>query len=617
MAEKEATPNDPGAGGTQPPARPDADAERTVLSQQISIGRSLPGRSMGIQPVDGEAIPVREVGRYQIIEKLGEGAMASVYKAYDPSIDRPLVIKFLHKELCRDAEYRTRFVREARAAGMLSHPGIVTVFDVGEIEGRPYIAMELLDGGPLADITPQDQVLPVRDVVDMGIQIASALDYAHAKGIFHRDIKPSNIIRIAGSKTVKLADFGIAAMSVGDNTAQTRVGTVIGTPHYMAPEQAMGEKTDARSDLWAVGVVLYQLLSGRRPFEADSMVTLVYRIAKEEPQPLGELRKDVPAALRRIVARCLEKRPEKRFQSGRELADALTQVRNELDAEHEVDSAGKPRRLPLKVKLAIVMAGVVAVTMALASQFVTHRQYQTMLAQTVDQGVSVARLIAAESAVPTLGDDWVGVDVFVQEVARALGVEELSVADRQGVVRVSTNVKAIGARAEVAPGEAVPSRDPSVTVRQGKMADKSTFVFDAPIRFQDKQLGTVRLAMSEEPLAAAVKQSLWLLFLLMLVTAAAVTLATYLVVERYAKPLKVLGDSLDEIAEGRFSVRIGERRNDEIGRLYETFDRMAERLQKSAHAEPTEQGDARRAPEDARPDSSAAPGARGAQGGKP
>jgi serine/threonine-protein kinase len=184
-------------------------------------------------------------------------------------------------------------------------------------------------------------------------------------------------------------------------------------------------------------------------------------------------------------------------------------------------------------------------------------------------------------------------------------------------VRVSTNVKAIGARAEVAPGEAVPSRDPSVTVRQGKMADKSTFVFDAPIRFQDKQLGTVRLAMSEEPLAAAVKQSLWLLFLLMLVTAAAVTLATYLVVERYAKPLKVLGDSLDEIAEGRFSVRIGERRNDEIGRLYETFDRMAERLQKSAHAEPTGQGDARRAPEDARPDSSAAPGARGAQGGKP
>jgi serine/threonine-protein kinase len=587
MATKESIPDDSGAGGA--PAGPglDADAERTILSEQISIARSLPGRSVGVQPVDGEAIPVREVGRYQIIEKLGEGAMASVYKAYDPSINRPLVIKFLHRELCRDTEYRTRFVREARAAGVLSHPGIVTVFDVGEIEGRPYIAMELLDGGPLADVAPQEQVLPVRDVVDMGIQIASALDYAHARGIFHRDIKPSNIIRIGDGKTVKLADFGIAAMTVGENTAQTRVGTVIGTPHYMAPEQAMGEKTDARSDLWAVGVVLYQLLSGRRPFEADSMVTLVYKIAKEDPQPLGELRKDVPPALRRIIARCLEKRPEKRYQSGRELADALSQVKSDLDAEQNVDRQGRPRRLPLKVKLAIAMAAVVAATMALASQFVTHRQYQTMLAQTVDHGSSIARLIAAESAVPTLTEDWVGVDVFVQEVARALGVEELSVADRLGMVRVSTREKAVGSSAESIEGDAVPSRDTSVSVRHAKGGDRSSFVFEAPIRFQDKQLGTVRLALSEEPLAAAVNQSLWLLFLLMLVTAAAVTLATYLVVERYSKPLKVLGESLDEIAEGRFSVRIGEHRNDEIGKLYETFDRMAERLQKSGHATPS------------------------------
>ena len=613
MADKEPTPDDSGTGSVPAGASRDADAERTILSQQISIGRSLPGRAMGVQPVDGEAIPVREVGRYQIIEKLGEGAMASVYKAYDPSINRPLVIKFLHRELCRDTEYRTRFVREARAAGMLSHPGIVTVFDVGEIEGRPYIAMELLDGGPLTE-TPQGEVLPVRDVVDMGMQIASALDYAHAKGIFHRDIKPSNIIRLGDGKTVKLADFGIAAMTVGENTAQTRVGTVIGTPHYMAPEQAMGEKTDARSDLWAVGVVLYQLLSGRRPFEADSMVTLVYRIAKEDPQPVGELRKDVPAALRRIVARCLEKRPEKRFQSGRDLADALTEVKRELEAEQGTGQDGLPRRLPLKVKLAIVMAGVVAVTMALASQFVTHRQYQTMLAQTVDQGVSVARLIAAESAVPTLSEDWVGVDVFVQEVARALSVEELSVTDRQGVVRVSTNDKAVGAPAESVQGDAVPSRNPSVSVRHAQVGDRSTFVFDVPITFQDKQLGTVRLAMSEEPLAAAVKQSLWLLFLLMLVTAAAVTLTTYLVVERYSKPLKVLGDSLDEIAEGRFSVRIGERRNDEIGRLYETFDRMAEHLQKDAHAPSPPAATGERPPGGGESSPSGTPGLQGASG---
>ena len=186
------------------------------------------------------------------------------------------------------------------------------------------------------------------------MQIANGLDYAHGKGIFHRDIKPSNILRVGDGRTVKIADFGIAHMESLAAADQTRAGTVIGTPHYMSPEQAMGTRVDGRSDLFSVGVVLYQLLTGVRPFEADSMVTLVYRIAKEEPKPVGDLRKDVPPALRRIVDRCLQKAPENRFQTGRELADALAKVWRELDAEADRD--GKPRRLPLKVKLALGMA---------------------------------------------------------------------------------------------------------------------------------------------------------------------------------------------------------------------------------------------------------------------
>ena len=553
----------------------------TVFSGQ-RVGRSLPGRPIEAGGAGSEPTPARQVGRYQILAKLGEGAMASVYKAYDPSIDRHLVIKFLHPELCLDNEYRARFLREAKAAGMLSHPNIVTVFDVGEIDGRPYIAMELLDGGPLSDLLPEGKGLPVRDVVEMGLQLASGLDYAHAKGIYHRDIKPSNIIRLAGNKTIKLADFGIAHMAAREVTEHTRIGTVIGTPHYMAPEQTQGGKADGRSDLWAVGVILYQLLTGHRPFDADGVVALALRISTTEPKPIAELRADVPLSLRRIVTRCLAKQPEKRFQTGHELVAALDKVKRELDAEGEVDRKGRARSMPLKLRLALVMAALVATTMALTSAYVTHKQYQAMLSQTVDQGASLAKLIATESAVPALSEDWVGIDVFVQDVARTLDLSRLSVVDRSGVVRVSSEANAVSQPAAPMQGETIASRDADVSVVRQKSDGPATFDFETPIRFQGKQIGQVRLALPEEPLAAVARQSWWLLLLLLLVTAATVALATYLLVERYSKPLRVLRESMEEIAEGRFNSRISEQRNDEIGELYRAFDDMAARLEQGA-----------------------------------
>lgn len=564
--------------GRSPASRLTPAEEATILSTQTSLGHTLPGRAIGVVPVGEQALPVRQVGRYQITDKLGEGAMASVYKAYDPSIDRSLVIKFLHAELCQDAEYRMRFLREAKAAGMLQHPNIVTVFDVGEIESRPYIAMELLDGGPLSDGLPEGKTLPVRDVLIIGLQLARALDYAHSRGIYHRDIKPSNIIRLSGGSTIKLADFGIAHMASQSVSGHTRVGTVMGTPHYMSPEQAAGEKVDARSDLWSVGVILYQLLTGERPFDANSVVALVYRITKDNPKPIAELRKDVPAGLRRVVARCLNKQPEKRFQTGQELADALTKVLREFDAERAGDQKGQHRRVPLKLKLALVMAGVVAVTMALTSAFVAHRQYQTMLSQTVDHGASLAKLIAVESAVPALSEDWVGIDVFVQEVARALDLRGLSVVDSTNVVRVSTDAKAVGQPDQAVQGESIPSREGSVSVLRHRTDGASTFVFATPIRFQDKQIGKVRLSLPEEPLAAVASQSWWLMLLLLFVTAAVVTLATYLLAERYSKPLQLLRESMEEIGQGRLDYRIDEKRDDEIGELYLAFDAMAARL---------------------------------------
>ena len=413
--------------------RPQPPVMVKVLSGSLPIRPATTSGRATAASSDAERGPgVRMVGRYEIIEKIGEGAMAAVYRAYDPSIDRPLAIKFLHANLSADPEYRSRFLREARAAGMLSHPNIVTVFDVGEIEGRPYIAMELLDGGPLDEKTKSNERFAVADVMKIGSQLASALDFAHSRGIFHRDIKPSNIVLVAGREQIKVTDFGIAHMAASSHSQATRVGTMIGTPHYMSPEQAMGQKVDARSDLFSVGVVMYELLTGQRPFNADSVVTLVYRIAKEEPRPIESFRNDVPSALRRIVDRCLNKEPNRRYQSGAELVSDLDKLSRQL--AEQAAQRGAPRLAPLRRQWSLVVGAVVAVTMAIASSVINRHQQQVMLDQLVGHGASLSRLIATENAAAALSDDWVAVDVSVQDVAKTLRLERLLATDAAGVV---------------------------------------------------------------------------------------------------------------------------------------------------------------------------------------
>ena len=547
---------------------------------------SLPGGGY-VSGVAGEKA-VRQVGRYQILERIGDGAMATVYKAFDPSINRPLAIKFLHPSFSVDPEYRSRFLREARAAGMLSHPNIVTIFDVGEIEGRPYIAMELLEGGPLGDEKQTGQGLPIPEVLDVGIQLAKALDYAHGKGIVHRDIKPSNILRVKGGTTIKVTDFGIARMESSELTDQTRIGTVLGTPNYMSPEQAMGQKVDARSDLFSAGVVLYELLTGKRPFNANSVVTLVLRIAKEDPKPIDLLRKDVPPALRRAADRCLNKQPDRRFQSGSELAEALIKVSRELN--EEADSRGRPRSVPLRVKWTVIMAAVVAATMALTSAFVTSRQQSAMMGEMVAHGASLSKLIATESAVPALSEDWVAIDVFVQEVMKALNLQGLAVIDYKDVVRVSSHPQEVGHPYQRAQGVPIPARDESVSVQRARTsAGVDVLDFEAPITFQNKQVGKVRLAVSEAPLTKLAQHSWALMVLLLVVTVLAVVVATYFLAASYSKPIRLLRDSMGEIGKGQVGYRIAETRSDEFGLLYRVFDQMAEQLEQR-HGKPGPEG---------------------------
>jgi serine/threonine-protein kinase len=274
------------------------------------------------------------VGRYRIISFLGAGAMGEVYLADDPQIDRRLAIKTVRlagrpQEI---EDRKKRLLREARAAGRLLHPNVVTLFDAGEAEGLLYLAFEYVEGVDLAHRLDEDAGprLSLREVLRIVRQAADALDYAHGQGIVHRDIKPSNILLDRAGR-VKVADFGIAKMA-GQSTELTMAGSVMGSPQYLSPEQIRGEDLDGRSDIFSLGVVLYEMLSGKRPFEGDTITTLVYQILHKEPPPISELRA-VPPRLEELLRRMLAKSAAERLGTAGEAARELAFIEAELSDE--------------------------------------------------------------------------------------------------------------------------------------------------------------------------------------------------------------------------------------------------------------------------------------------
>jgi serine/threonine protein kinase len=260
-------------------------------------------------------------GRYDIVERLGKGSMGEVFLAHDPHIDRRVALKVLQKDHLASKEIVNRFIKEAKAIGRLSHPGIVSVYDVGKDHGTIFIAMEYLQGQPLQEAV-RTRNLDMASSVSICSQVAEALDYAHQKGIVHRDIKPSNLI-LTDKNQVKLTDFGIARFEDASLTLKTRSGDILGTPAYMAPEQISGRTVDNRSDLYSLGVILYELLAGRRPFIEDTIAGLFRAIAEHQITPPIKVKPSIPPGLNALVLKAMEKEPDRRFQSGAELVSAL------------------------------------------------------------------------------------------------------------------------------------------------------------------------------------------------------------------------------------------------------------------------------------------------------
>lgn len=317
------------------------------------------------------------VGPYEILERLGDGGMGTVYRARDPRLGRDVAIKVLRPEVMADPDRRHRFQQEAQAVSALSHPNIVTVHDIGSEGDIAYMVMELVDGRSLIPTGG----MRVSEVLRIGAQIADACARAHASQIVHRDLKPANVM-LQHDGRIKVLDFGLAKLVQSPShddgrtlATRTTAGTISGTVAYMSPEQAEGKPLDQRSDIFSLGVVLYELCSGVRPFRGDSQASVLAEVLRQDPTPLGELRADVPAELARLVTRCLRKDPARRVQSMADLKVALEELREEADSGRlsaPLPAAVGARRAPRRAVLAVIGA---AVAVAAVATFAPWRQF--------------------------------------------------------------------------------------------------------------------------------------------------------------------------------------------------------------------------------------------------
>jgi eukaryotic-like serine/threonine-protein kinase len=274
---------------------------------------------------------IRKLGRYEIVAELGQGAMGIVYRAIDPILNRVVAIKTINMALKHDeiAEYEARFYQEAQAAGGLNHPNIVTVYDIGKSGAMAYMAMEFLEGVELQAILAPGAALAVMQAVEIAMQVADGLAYAHEHDVIHRDVKPANIMIIHGG-LAKITDFGIARMRAARVVTQT--GVVLGSPKYMSPEQVLGKRAEARSDIFSLGAVLYEMLTGKAPFVGADVNAMMFQTLNLVPPPPSTFNPDVPSMLDLIVAKMIAKAPDDRYFSARELVADLRECSKHLDS---------------------------------------------------------------------------------------------------------------------------------------------------------------------------------------------------------------------------------------------------------------------------------------------
>ncbi|WP_376695453.1 serine/threonine-protein kinase [Wenzhouxiangella sp. EGI_FJ10305] len=515
---------------------------------------------------------MERIGRYKIERELGRGSMSIVYEAFDPHINRHLAVKVLRERYARDLKSRQRFLREARSAGGLSHANIVTVFDVGQHEGLPFLVMERLRGQSLEEYLNDGGRLDTREILAIGIQLAGALDYAHNCGVIHRDVKPSNIYFDAESGLVKLVDFGIAAIGDSKQADGEKFEAIVGTPKYMAPEQIQGSDLDGRADLYALGVVLYRLLAGSVPFKADSIGALIHQIVHRAPARLQPEDDRTPVDLIELVHRLLAKDPEARPASGLLVLEELQEIRADLDRGLLNMVRGQPgiwRWLAaLWLALVVVLGGGLA--------WIYQSQTRAMTESTYGYGDALASVVARETAEALLLDDTTALSNLVSDFSVNPRITYLHIADRDGKVQASTDPFLQGEPRPM-PGRATIERE------QGGVRlltrENGNLEFQTPVRFQARRIGEVQLGVDGAQLESAAQTTLTMLALVFAVTLVVVGIGFSLLVRRQQRSIQRVSRGLQRIARGQYDARLDSERQDVFAPLFRVFNDMANRLE--------------------------------------
>ena len=515
---------------------------------------------------------MERIGRYEIVRELGRGAMSIVYEGFDGRIDRHLAIKVLRLKYARDVGARQRFLREARAAGGLAHPNIVTVFDVGQAEAAPYMVMELLPGGTLQHWLEQERSseLDIERLLELAIQLARGLAYAHQHGVIHRDIKPANIHYDPKTNIAKMMDFGIAATEDTAVAAESPEG-IAGTLTHMAAELFAGGPADQRTDLYSLGVVFYQLLSGELPFSAETPETLVKQIRQHEIHPLKPFRADTPRELVDLTYRLMALEPESRPVSATQVADELGEIQDAIRSGivHEVRRKSAAWRWPLLTGLGV------ALVLVLGLAHVYRSQTAAIAQTTFGFGDAMASLIAQETAEALILDDTTALSVLVSDFAANPEIRHLHISDAEGIVQASTDPYLRGERAPPPQGAVIERNSGSVRLNR---SESGALVFRVPIRYQARRVGQVQLGLDGSGMGQTANATIWMLMAVFFAALLALSMGLVWMTRRQQLALKRLAWGLKRLQRGQFEYRLEHVRRDEFTTVFSQFNRLAVRL---------------------------------------
>lgn len=518
------------------------------------------------------------IGRYKLVKEIGRGAMSVVYQAEDPEIGRMLAIKLLKHELVEKEEYRELFLREAKAAGRLGHPGIVTIYDVGIWQERPFIAMELLEGQNLDEYLQQNGTFSLEQASDLAKQLALALDYAHQNGVIHRDLKPDNILVLDGGRRFKITDFGIAHVEhlfLEDEGGKSK-DKIMGTPAYMSPEQITGHGIDFKTDLYSLGVILYQVTKGELPFQAPNYAAMMQAVLHLNPQPINIV-SEQGFMWQSIIFRLLQKNPDHRYPTSDELLEEIETLTKELTQNKE--GLAGIRFVSMRARWAISLSAVVLLVMILGMVWVYNKQNKLMNQLVFDYGNSMVQIISAETAEPLLLGEDVALQAITFDITENSQIQHLSIRDVEGIVQSSSQPEQIN-KPFMLPEASELQQESSDAKIYSNLTDYSQEVvlFDSPIKYQDKVIGNAFIAISRSNLKSATQSSLLAMIIWMFLIMLAVFTGVYWLANRFIQRVNQTRHVIRELRNHGEADILKVDTHDEVGRLQQEVNELSQKL---------------------------------------